>query len=264
MDVLKCYTFRLKTNNGQSEIFRRWAGMTRFVWNTALALQKRAASEEQSPIFYVEMSSFLTNWKKDPFPWPYDAPADILHPTLRDLDCSWKKCVKEGAGAPRFKKRGLCRCSFRFPHLFSFDGNRVKLPKVGWLKFFKSRKLAGEPRNITVFERAGCWYMAVCCKTEIPEPVHPSASVVGIDLGIARFATLSDGHFIEPINPMRLAEKALARAQRKLSRKVRGSNRRKKAALRVAMIQRNISNARKDFLHKTSTNLCKTHAVIAM
>ncbi len=97
MEQLKGYIFRLKPTPEQAMQFRHIAGCTRFVWNQALALQKRAAEEIQKPIFYVEMCSFLTNWKRDPFPWLYEAPADTLQQTLRDLDGAWKKCVKEGA-----------------------------------------------------------------------------------------------------------------------------------------------------------------------
>ena len=171
MEVIKGYVYKLKANTHQAATFRRWAGMNRFVWNMALALQKRARDEEQAPIFYVEMASFLPHWKKDPFPWLCDGVAETYQQTLRDLDAAWKKCVKEGAGAPRFKKRGRCRESFRFPQGFSFEGNRVKLPKIGWIGFFKSREIVGTPKNITVYERAGRWYMAVCCKTEEPDLV---------------------------------------------------------------------------------------------
>ena len=264
MDAVKGYVYRLKTNEGQAAVFKRWAGMNRFVWNTALGLQKRARDEEQAPIFYVEMASFLPHWKKDPFPWLAEGVAETYQQTLRDLDAAWKKCVREGAGAPRFKKRGRCRESFRFPQGFVFEGNRVRLPKIGWVGFFKSREMRGEARNITVFERAGKWYMSVCCKAEVPEPVHPSVSVVGLDLGVARFATLSDGSFIRPMNPLRAAEKALARAQRKYARTQKGSHRREKARLRIAKLQASIADARRDFLHKTSTELCKKHAEIIL
>ena len=264
MEQIKGYVYRLKPKAGQVGLLRRIAGCNRFVWNTALALQKRAHSEGQPPIFYVEMSSFLTHWKRDPFPWLYEAPADTLQQTLRDLDGAWKKCVAEGAGAPRFKKRGRCRESFRFPTGFAFDGRRVKLPKIGWVGFFKSRAMVGTPRNITIFERAGKWYMAVCCKAEVPDPIHPSTSVAGMDMGVTRFATLSDGTFIEPLNSFRRLETLLSRAQRKFARTLRGSRRRERARLRIARIQARIADARKDFLHKNSTRLCNTHAELVI
>ncbi len=264
MEQLKGYIFRLKPTPEQAQRFRRTAGCNRFVWNQALGLQKRASKEEQKPIFYVEMSSFLTHWKRDPFPWLYDAPADTLQQTLRDLDSAWRKCIKEGAGAPRFKKRGRCRESFRFPKDFRFDNRRVFLPKFGWIGFFKSREIEGTPRNLTVFELAGRWYMSVCCKQDVPDPVHSSVSVVGLDLGVARFATLSDGSFVQPLNSLRSTEKALTRAQRKYARTQKDSRRREKARLRIAKIQTHIANARKDFLHKVSTVLSKSHAEIVM
>ncbi len=206
MEQLKGYIFRFKPTSEQAQRFRRAAGCNRLVWNHALGLQKRASEEGQLPIFSLEMSSFLTHWKRDPFPWLYDAPADTLQQTLRDLDSAWKKCVKEGAGAPRFKKRERCRESFRFPKDFRFDNRRVFLPKFGWVGFFKSREMVDTPRNLTIFKRAGRWYMSVCCKQDAPDPVHPSVSVVGLDLGVARFATLSDGSFVPPLNSLRTTE----------------------------------------------------------
>ena len=266
MELIKGYVYRLRPTAEQTEQLRRIAGCNRFVWNTALALQKRAHDEGQLPIFYVEMSSFLTHWKRDPFPWLYEAPADTLQQTLRDLDGAWRKCVKEGAGAPRFKKRGRCRESFRLPapSQFKFDHRRVFLPKLGWMRFYKSREMQGEPRNLTVYERAGKWYMAVCCKADVPEPVHPSSSVVGMDMGVARFATLSDGSVVQPLNSFRKLEKLLTKAQRNYARTQKGSRRRDRARLRIAKIQTRIADARHDFLHKVSTDLCNTHAEIVM
>ncbi|MBI9095255.1 MAG: transposase [Sphaerochaeta sp.] len=264
MEHLKGYMFRLKPTSEQVEQLRRIAGCNRFVWNQALALQKRASEEGQKPIFYVEMSSFLTNWKRDQFPWLAESPSQALQQTLRDLDTAWKKCVQEGAGVPRFKKRGRCRESFRIPQGFRFDNRRVLLPKLGWIGFFKSREMAGEPRNITVFERAGRWYMSVCCKRDVATPLHPSASVVGVDMGITRMATVSDGTVYPPINAVRRYEKQLARAQRQLARKAKGSNRRRKARLHVSRIQEKIANVRKDYLHKVTTDLSKNHAEIVM
>jgi putative transposase len=266
MKILKGYIFRLKPTSEQVDQLRRIAGCNRFVWNQALALQKRAADESQKPIFYVEMASFLTNWKRDLFPWLSDSPAQVLQQTLRDLDAAWKKCAKEGVGAPRFKKRGRCRESFRFPapSQFKFDSRRVFLPKLGWIGFFKSREMQGEPRNLTVFERAGRWYMSVCCKHDVATPVHPSASVVGIDMGVTRLVTVSDGTVINPIHALRKYERQLARAQKNLARKTKGSNRHRKARLRVSRIQEKIANVRKDYLHKVTTKLSKNHAEIVM
>lgn len=264
MELLKGYIFRLKPTSDQAEQMRRIAGCNRFVWNQALALQKRAAEEGQNPIFFFEMNSFLPNWKHDPFPWLKGAPAQTLVKTLKDLDQAWKKCVKEGAGAPRFKKRGVCRESFHFPQHFRFDNRRVFLPKLGWLGFFKSREMQGEPRNLTVFERAGRWYMSVCCKLQVEDPVHPSTSAVGIDMGVVRLATASDGMVIEPINALRKYERQLVRAQKNLARKDKGSNRRRRARLHVSRIQEKIANVRKDYLHKVTTELSKNHAEIVM
>ncbi len=171
MEQLKGYIFRLKPTSEQAQRFRRAAGCNRFVWNQTLGPQQKSSEKAQQPIFYVEISSFLTHWKHDPFPWLYDTPADTLQQTLRYLDSAWKKCVKEGAGAPRFKKRGRCRESFRFPKDFRFNKHRVFLPKFSWVGFFKSREMVGTPRNLTIFERAGGHSAPVCGGFGVGQPV---------------------------------------------------------------------------------------------
>ncbi len=140
----------------------------------------------------------------------------------------------------------------------------MSLPKIGWVGFFKSREMKGEPRNVTIFERAGRWYMVVCCKQEVDTPIHPSTSSVGVDMGITRMATVSDGVVIPPINVLREHECRLAHAQKKLSRTQKGSNRRRKARLHVSRTQEKVANIRKDYLHKVTTELSKNHAEIVL
>lgn len=267
MQVRKAYKFALKTNSQLESKLRRIAGSCRFVWNQALALQKRASEEGQQPIFYVEMASFLTHWKKDPFPWLYETPAQSLQQVLRDLDAAWKKCVKEGAGVPRFKKRGQ-HDSFRYPEpkQFTVDNanGRVKLPKLGWIRFRKSRDVEGKPKQITVSRRGNRWYVSIQVELEIPDPVHPSGTMMGIDMGVKRFATLSDGTYFKPLNSFRKLEKKLAREQRKLSRKVRFSSNWRKQKERISQLHIKIADARNDYLHKASTAIAKSHGMVVL
>ena len=99
---------------------------------------------------------------------------------------------------------------------------------------------------------------------EVAQPAHPSTSIVGIDVGITRFATLSDGSYIEPLNTFRKHEQRLARYQRAMSRKMKFSNNWKKAKARVQKIHTRIANVRKDFLHKTTTTISKNHAIVCI
>ncbi|MDP2760255.1 MAG: transposase [Sideroxyarcus sp.] len=117
---------------------------------------------------------------------------------------------------------------------------------------------------MTVSQSCGKWYASIQTEREVEQPVHPATAIVGIDLGITRFATLSDGDFIEPLSSFKKHQYRLARYQRAMSRKVKFSRNWKKAKARVQKIQGRIAHVRKDFLHKTSTLISKNHAMIVI
>ena len=141
---------------------------------------------------------------------------------------------------------------------------RIYLPKLGWIRYRASRFVEGEIGQVTVSLHAGKWFVSVQTEREVQAPVHPATSLVGIDVGVARFATLSDGTVVEPVNAFRKAEGALAKAQRRMSRKEKSSRNWKKAKARVQRIQARIGRIRSDVLHKASTTISKNHAVVCV
>ena len=169
---------------------------------------------------------------------------------------------------PRFRKKGKSAASFRYPdpkQIRLDQGNdRVFLPKLGWLRYRNSREVLGEVKNLTVRERGGKWFISMHTAREAAEPVHPSVSIVGVDLGVARFATLSDGTVYAPQNSYRKHERRLRHLQRALSRKVIFSNNWRKEKTKVQKLHGKIMNVRRDYLHKTSTAISKNHAVIVI
>ena len=164
---------------------------------------------------------------------------------------------------PRFRKKGQ-HDSFRYPQGFEIKGNRVYLPKIGWISFFKSSDIQGAPKNVTVSRRGQHWFVSIQTEREVSEPVHVSTSKVGIDLGVKRFATLSDGSFYEPLDSFRKLEEKVAKKQRKLFRRVKFSNNWRKQKEKITRLHIRIADARKDYLHKASTEISKNHAIIAM
>ena len=132
------------------------------------------------------------------------------------------------------------------------------------LKDLNSREVLGELRNVTVSQSGGKWFVSIQTQREVAQPVHPSTRIVGIDMGITRFATLSDGGHIEPLNTFRKHQQGLARCQRAMSRKTKFSNNWKKAKARVQNIHTRIANVRRDFLHKTTTTISKNHAIVCI
>ncbi|WP_240462146.1 RNA-guided endonuclease TnpB family protein, partial [Burkholderia sp. Nafp2/4-1b] len=145
------------------------------------------------------------------------------------------------------------------------QGNRrIFLPKLGWLRYRNSRHVLGELRNATVSQSAGKWFVSIQTQREVDRPVPQATSAVGIDVGIARFATMSDGTFLAPLNSLKRHEARLCRAQRAMSRKVKFSSNWKKAKARIQRIHSRIGNARRDYLHKATTTISNNHAMVCI
>ena len=264
MIIRKGYKYRLKTNFEQEQMLRLFAGHCRFVWNKALDLQMNRLNHRIPILSYQELAGLLKLWKHSE-EWGFlkEAHSQIEQQVLKDLDRALWDGLKKNKGMPQFKKRGM-HDSFRFPQGFKIQGNRIYLPKIGWMRFIKSRDIVGTPKSVTVSRYCGHWYVSILAEQEVEQPIHPSSEAVGIDMGIARFATLSDTSFIEPLNSFKKLEGKLAHAQRKLSKKKKFSQNWHKQKARVSKIQCRIAYARQDFLHKASTAISKSHAVIVL
>jgi putative transposase len=189
---------------------------------------------------------------------------------MMDLNKAYQNWWKSRSGYPTPRKKGL-NDSFRFPHPEAFrierTGNssgRIKLPKLGWISFRGWRRVVGDIRNATVSRHAGQWRVSVQWQHKIVDPAPSTLPAVGIDRGVAVFAALSNGVNIAPVNCGKKALRALRKAQRDLSRKKRGSSNRRKAIRRVAKIQMRVANARKNFLHKVSTDIAKNHGAVVL
>ncbi|MEE9462867.1 MAG: RNA-guided endonuclease TnpB family protein, partial [Bacteroidales bacterium] len=137
---------------------------------------------------------------------------------------------------------------------------RIFLPKIGWIGFYKSRSISGKVKNITISKKGERWHASIQVEQMVEIPGHPSDSEIGIDAGIMYFAAFSDGRMIEGVNSFRVYEDRLAKEQRKLSRKKKGSQNWKKQKKKISRLHHKITNVRKDFLHKLSTETSKTHA----
>jgi putative transposase len=268
MKRLQAYKYELQPNGEQQRNMRRFAGSCRFVFNQALAMQKALYEQGEKKLGYAGLCKSLTVWRNsDETSWLADAPVHPLQQTLKDLERAYTNFFAKRADFPRFKKKGMGD-SFRYPDAKQFKidaGNsRVFLPKLGWIRYRNSRELLGTPKNITVSSNGGKWFVSMQTEREVAEPVHPSASIIGIDVGITRFATLSVGSFIEPLNTFRKHEQRLARYQRAMSRKTKFSNNWKKAKAKVQKLHTRIANVRRDFLHKTSTTISQNHAIVCI
>ena len=268
MQRLQAFKFQLMPNGAQQRDMRRFAGSCRFVYNKTLALQQSHHEAGGKFIGYVALAKHLTDWRhSSETPWLKEAPCHPLQHALKDLDRAYQNFFAKRADFPRFKRKGRGE-SLRYPDPKQFEidqaNSRIKLPKLGWMRYRKSRDIAGVARNITLSESGGKWYASIQTKQELPQPVPAATTAIGIDVGIARFATLSDGRCIAPLNSFKQHQLRLARYQRRMARKIKFSKNWKKAKVNVQKIHTAIANARKDFLHKTSTTISQNHALVCI
>lgn len=282
MKRLRAFKFRICPTPEQESLLFRHAGCTRFVWNKALDLQKRRLEAGVPLLTYGDMAKLLTLWREsDEYGFLALAPSQPQQQTLKNLDRAIREALdkKNPKRFPRFKRKDE-KTSFLYPQGTKLDLGmtgpewrtvlpRIFLPKVGWVKLRLSRQIEGEIKNVTVGERAGRWSVSVQTEREVPEPTTGIAPEVGLDLGVATFATLSDGTILHPSSEllarMKRAEERLSWEQRKLSRKYRkGAKSRNfaKQKRRLARAHERVANMRLDFLHKTSTAISETQAVV--
>ena len=265
MQRLQAYKFELRPNGEQERNVRRFAGSCRFVYNKALALQQERYERGEKKLGYAGLCTLLTEWKTQAeMLWLSETPSQALQQALKNLERAYKNFFEKRADFPRFKKKGQSD-SFRYPQGIKLDqGNsRVFLPKLGWIRYRNSRDVLGEVRSATVSQSGGKWFVSILTERTVEKPI-PQGGAVGIDVGIARFATLSDGSFVEPLNSFRKHEARLRRYQRAMSRKTKFSSNWKKAKAKVQKIHTRIANVRKDFLHKASATISKNHALVVV
>ena len=263
MQRLQAFKYELMPTGEQQRQLNRFAGSCRFVFNKALALQKERDKEGAKKLSYAGLCTLLKDWKReDSTTWLADTPAQALQQSLKDLERAYTNFLAKRADFPRFKKKGA-RESLRDPQGCKLDqaNARIFLPKLGWVRYRHSRDVLGTLKNITVSKSAGKWFVSIQTEREVETPT-PQGGAVGIDLGVVRLATRSDGSFFEPLHSFRRHEAALRKAQQAMSRKVKLSKNWKKARAKVQKIHARIAHARRDFLHKSSTAISKNHAMV--
>jgi putative transposase len=267
MTRLQAYKFELMPNGQQQRDMRRFVGACRFVFNNALAWQKEQYAADKTVKFsYTALANLLPSWKQDPnLDWLKESPSQALQQTLKDLERAYKNFFSKRADFPRFKKKGQSD-SYRYPQGCKLDqtNSRIFLPKLGWMRYRNSRDVLGEVKNVTVSQSCGKWFVSVQTEREVEQSLPQATTAIGIDVGIVRFATMSDGSYIEPLNSFKKHQQRLARYQRRMSCKVKFSNNWKKAKTKIQQIHSAIANARKDFLHKSTTTISQNHALVCI
>ena len=265
MQIRKAFRYELMPKGEHIRKMKQYCGCARFVFNRALAYQKAQYESDNSVKFsYTRLANRLPEWKRE-CGWLKACHSQILQQSLKDLESAYRNFFAKRADFPKFRRKGI-RDSIRYPQGIKLEerNSRIYLPKIGWIRYRKSRDITGKIKNVTVSQRAGKWYVSIQTEYETEEPVPTEQSAVGIDMGIIRFATLSDGTYYEPVNSFRHHQEALRKAQRSMSRKEKFSSNWQKARTKVRKIHSRIADIRKDYLHKISTAISKSHAMVCM
>jgi len=272
--MLKGYKYRIYPKPKQVELLEKHFGCSRYIYNWALEAKNESYAKTGKSQTFCHLANELPRMKEK-FPWLAEVNSQALQKSLLNLETAFTnffRKVKEGnkdPGYPTFKKkRG--RQSFQCPqHVrVDFDGKCIWIPKVHKIKTVFSRRFKGEARTVTISKNpSGKYFVSILVEDgkSLPEkkPIDKDKAV-GIDLGISHFAVLSDGTKIANPRFGKMIGTRLARLNRRVSRKVKGSKNKGKARIRLSRMYEQITNKRRDFLHKLSSRLVDENQTICL
>lgn len=268
--ILRAYKYRIYPNKKQQELINKTIGCCRFVYNYYLNKKIELYKTEQKSINYNACANDLKNLKNQ-YEWLKEVDSISLQQTLKDLDAAYQnffRRIKNGekeVGFLKFKTKKNPKQSYRTQNVnnnIEIKGNKIKLPKLGLIKFANSRCFNGRITSCTISKtNTGKYFVSVLVEEGIEE-LPKNNNAVGFDLGLENFLITSDGEIVENPRTLNKYERKLVKLQRQLAKKQKGSNRYKKQALKIAKLHEKIRNTRTDFLHKLSSQIIKENQLI--
>jgi putative transposase len=268
----QAFQFRLRPTLAQQRFIHQSIGCSRFVFNHFLGKWNETYQETGKGLSYATCSRMLTQEKQERI-WLKEVDATSLQNTLKHVADAFSRFFRKQTHAPQFKSRrnrmqaytSQCNYPKNGKPTIEMEKNKIKLPKLGWVKFVKSREISGRILSATIRRTpSGKYLVSVLCEGSYQRLVPASKKEVGIDLGLKNFAILNDGTTFKPNRFFREYEQQLAKAGRTLSRRTKGGSNWNKARIQVARIHEKITNTRHDFLHKLSTKLISENQVISI
>ena len=260
--IRRAFKFELKPNGMQIQLMKQFCGCARYVYNRTLSLEKSLYKKDSKHSFkYTEAANRLPEWKKKN-PFLKECHSQVLQQSLKDLEQAYINFFRKRANFPKYKKK-FQHDSIRFPQGVQLDEakQQIRLPKIGWVGYRKSWDIIGAIKNVIVSRRGEKWDVSIQTEYKVVSSA-PNSSEIGIDMGVKRFVTMSNGDFVEPLNPFKQEREKLAKLQRKLARQKKGSRNSRKTKRKIARLHRYIADSRRDFLHKTSTKIAKNHSIV--
>lgn len=263
----RAYKFRIYPSKAQKLLLAKTFGCVRFIYNHYLAKRIDLYKTEGKTLSFYDCSRDLTSLKQE-LEWLKEPDKCALQNALKDLDSAYKKFFKEHTGFPRFKSKKSHDFSYRSSFCnnnIQFCGKYIKLPKLGMVKIRGKQIPQGRILNATVSQvPSGKYYVSLCCTDVEMQQYEKTGSVIGLDLGLKEFAITSNDEKIENPRYLKKSLTKLAKLQRELSRKTKGSSNRSKARIKVARQFEKVANQRKDFLNKLTTKLIRENDTICI
>ena len=268
MEVKRAYRFRFYPTTEQEMILAKTFGCARFAYNYMLRLRTDAWMQRQERIGYHETSAALTALKKQPeYAWLNEVSSVPVQQALRHLQTAFNNFFAKRARYPQYKRKDGPQSAEYTTSAFKWADGKLRIAKMDEalnIRFSRTIPKAAKVTTVTVSKDcAGRYFVSMLCTDQV-QAKTPVAAKVGIDLGLTHFAILSTGEKIAAPNTFRKNEEKLAKLQRRLAKKTKGSANRKMAKLKVAKLHAKITDSRKDFLHKLSTRLVNENQVIAI
>ena len=265
--MLKTYKYRIYPNASQVELINKTFGCTRFVYNNVLAYRKELYANEKKSLSKVDCNNYCNRVLKNDNEWLREVDKFALTNAIYNMDNAYNKFFKEKTGFPKFKSKHDSNQSYTTNYTngnieVDFDNNKIKLPKLKYVKAKLHRKFEGKIKNVTISRLpSGKYYVSILVETEcVKYPV--SDKKIGIDLGIKDLCITSNGDKYENPKTINKYKKRLARLERSLSRKVKGSKNFMKTKHKLAKCYEKITNIRRDYLHKVSHEIINENQVI--
>ena len=257
------FRYRIYPTVEQEARLRGWEGALRALWNAALEQRLEYLKRHARMPSAFDQINQLTALRAD-VPWMADVPRNTASQLLVDLDQAWQRCFTKLGRRPRWKKKGRDTVAITEPHskVFRPTATGVVFPKLGEIRAVLHRPIRGTPKRCTISREVDQWFVSIQCEETVADPEARMAPVVAIDRGVSNLLADSDGVLIP--NPKRLDAtlKRLARAQRVVARRQKGSRRRERAKLRVAKLHRKVCRQREHGLHVLSARYAKSHGVV--
>lgn len=267
--MIKSYKYRLNPTKKQTEFFEKSFGCARYIYNWALQKRIEAYQNNKERLSCVDLCKMLTPLKKEEDKlWLNEVANESLQQSIRCMDSAFTGFFREKKGFPKFKSKRRSKACYKAinnVHI-DFEMSRIKLPKVGWVKFYKSREFEGKIGTVTVSKTTtGKYYVSVLVDDGKEKPSKAKieyATSVGIDVGIKDFAVLSNGQVYENPKYLEKTEKRLKVLQRRFSKKQKGSKRRERARLQLAKAYEKVTNCRTNFIHQVTSRIVRENQTI--